>query len=156
MFCRNSLIGTVFPPIPLVNEWDLQYFCIGIFVRRLSRYVYIVREIYTRLWYNCILRILYAILYYVRGSDFCAAVVKLYRTYSLRYLLIRVGSDLCATLFVLFRRSDANIPRGSPVPARPLTLISLRSRPPSHPLSRTGPSVPSGRWRVNFLVPAGA
>ena len=41
-------------------------------------------------------------MYYIRGSDLCAAMVQLYRTYPLYYLVLRVSSDLCAAYFYYF------------------------------------------------------
>ena len=46
--------------------------------------------------------ILYTILYYIRGSDLCAATVQLYHTYSLYYLVLRFSSDLCAVYLYYF------------------------------------------------------
>ena len=68
----------------------------------LSWYVYIVRTIYSCLQYNCIVCIIYTILYYIRGSDLCAAIVQLYRTYDLYYLVLRASSDLFAVYLYYF------------------------------------------------------
>ena len=103
-------------------------------------------------------------------------VRQLYRTYSLRYLLPRIGSDLCATLSVLFRRSDANIPRPcsadaigagrrfpSPLESRwrrscscaPANVDFPPSRPPSHPHPiRVRPSHPAGGESISSYRPA--
>ena len=76
--------------------------CIGIFLRLLFWSVYIVRTIYSCLYYNCIVYMLYTVLYYIRGSHLCAAIVQFYRMYSLYYLVLCVSSDLCAVYLYYF------------------------------------------------------
>ena len=39
---------------------------------------------------------MYTILYYIIGSNLCVAIVQLYHTYYLYYLVLHVSSDLCA------------------------------------------------------------
>ena len=46
--------------------------------------------------------ILYTILYYIRGSYLCAAVVCLYRTYDLYYLVLRASSNFSAVYLYYF------------------------------------------------------
>ena len=75
--------------------------CIGTFLRLLIWYVYIVRTIYSCLYYNCIVCILYTILYYIRGSDLCAAIVQLYCTYYLFYPVLPISYNFCAVYFII-------------------------------------------------------
>ena len=46
--------------------------------------------------YDFIVRIMYNILYYNRGLDFCAAIVQLHRKYYLYYIVLHLSSDFCA------------------------------------------------------------
>ena len=101
MFCINPLIGTFSHLFCCVTD-GIFNICISIFMWHLFWYVYIIHSIYSCLYHNCILCIIYTILYYISGSNLCAAIVQLYRTYSLYYLLLRVNSDLCAVYLYYF------------------------------------------------------
>ena len=46
--------------------------------------------------------IIYTLLYYIRGLDLCAAIVQLYCTYSLYYLVLCVSYNLCAVYLHYF------------------------------------------------------
>ena len=58
-------------------------------------------------------------LYYIRGSNFFAAIVQLYRTYSLYYPVLCVSSDSCA-LYLYYFASPTQILR---VLAAPTQLV---------------------------------
>ena len=70
-FSRNSLIGTVLPPIPLCNGRNLQYLH-----QHFSATYFLVRLHFTYFLYSFI--------------------VQLYRTYYLYYIVLRISLDLCA------------------------------------------------------------
>ena len=84
---RNSLIGTVGPLIPVSNRRNLQ--CLD---RHFSVISILVR------------------LHCTYDLQLCAAIVQLYRTYSLYYLVLRQRFGFVCILFVLFCCSDTNNP----------------------------------------------
>ena len=84
--------------------------------------------IYSCLLYNCILCILYTILYYIRGSHLCAAIVQFYRTYYLYYLVLRVSSDLYA-VYLYYFAAPTQIIRALAAPMQ-LVPATTSHRPP--------------------------
>ena len=106
-------------------------------------------------------------LYYIRGSYLCAAIVQFYCTYSLYYLVLRLTSDLCALYLYYFDFKTTNtlhpcstdaigaihhIPQ-PPAPQEPMVALPFRRLltsvhptpvpPTPHPVHPPYPSHPS-------------
>ena len=99
---------------------------IGIFLRFLFWYDYIVRTIYSFVQpkSNCIVLTLYTILYYIRGSDLCALFMYCFTSPTQILRVLAAPTKLVpATTHIARCPSRAN--GGAPVPA-PMVALPLR------------------------------
>ena len=120
-------MGTVFPPITISNGQKIQYLYqhFSPFFGTFTFYVQFL------VFYSTIVSYLLFILYCttLEVSYLRAAIVQLYRTYSLYYLVLYVSSNLCAVYWYYFS-AQTQILCALAAPKKLVTATNSHSQPP--------------------------